>query len=101
MANPEEALRYLQFAERAGSLEYIELQVKGRSLRARMMVRRGVFEDAEGLARKAAEVADRTDFLNLRGDALVDLADVLFAAGKPESLRCPRAHQMLTEPVRA
>jgi tetratricopeptide (TPR) repeat protein len=45
----------------------------------------GRVDEAETLAREAAELARGTDFLNLRGDTLVDLAEILTLAGKPEN----------------
>jgi tetratricopeptide (TPR) repeat protein len=80
----EEALAYTQFAERVASLDDAELQVRGRALRAKLMSRRGMFDVAEGQAREAVRLAHGTDFLNLRGDVHVELAEVLRLAGKPE-----------------
>jgi tetratricopeptide (TPR) repeat protein len=45
--------------------------------RARALARLGQTDEAIGLARDAVDLADQTDSLNLRGDALLDRADVL------------------------
>ena len=41
-------------------------------------------EQIEGLAREAVQVAAKTDFLNDRADALIDLAEILALAGRRE-----------------
>jgi tetratricopeptide (TPR) repeat protein len=43
----------------------------------------GRVDEAEALAREAVELARGTDCLNLRGDTLVDLAEILSLAGRP------------------
>lgn len=48
--------------------------------RARVLARQG-HPDAEAVAREAVALADTTDFLDLRGDSRVALADVLHRAG--------------------
>jgi Flp pilus assembly protein TadD len=57
------------------------------ALRATMLARRGELEEAERLGREAVNWSQRTDFLNWRGDVLLDLAEVLRAAGKPDEAR--------------
>ena len=44
---------------------------------ARLLARRGEHAEAERLAREGVELAARTDFLSLHGDAWADLAHVL------------------------
>ena len=51
-----------------------------RATRARLLARQG-HADAESVAREAVALADTTDFLELRGDCRVALADVLRRAG--------------------
>ena len=51
-----------------------------RAARARLLARQGQ-ADAEAVAREAVGLADTTDFLELRGDCRVALADVLRRAG--------------------
>ncbi len=55
-----------------------------RGVQARILARRGRLEEAEALAREAVSLAKQTDFLVDRGDALVDLAHVVQAAGRTQ-----------------
>ena len=48
-----------------------------RGPRAKVLARRGELDAAERLAREAVSLAGQTDFLNLHGNALLDLATVL------------------------
>ena len=57
-------------------------QMLWRQVQARVQAHRGEPAEAERLAHEAVAIADRTDALNLQGDALCDLADVLAAAGR-------------------
>jgi len=50
-----------------------------RSVHAKVLARRGDVQTAELLAREAVELAERTDALNQRAQALLDLAEVLRA----------------------
>ena len=45
---------------------------------------RGQHAEAEQLAREAVAITEPTDALNLQGDALCDLAEVLHAAGRTD-----------------
>jgi class 3 adenylate cyclase/tetratricopeptide (TPR) repeat protein len=60
----------------------LEPQVGWRCVRARVLASRGEFDDAEALARQAVALIHPTEFLDLQADALVDLAEVLGAAGR-------------------
>ena len=51
-----------------------------RSVGARASTR-GRHQDAEALAREASSLASETDDVNMRADTLLDLAEVLRAAG--------------------
>ena len=57
--------------------EDLTTQVQWRGPMARLLARRGERPEAERLAREGVEIAARTDFLSLHGDALADLAHVL------------------------
>ena len=64
----------------------MEWQIRHRSLRAKLLARRGSQDEADTLAREAVSLARQTDFLNFHAEALVDLAEVLTLAGRgPES----------------
>jgi class 3 adenylate cyclase/tetratricopeptide (TPR) repeat protein len=60
-------------------------QVMWRGVRARILARRGRLAEAEALAREAVRLAEPTDLIVIRGDALLDLADVLDAAARPRA----------------
>ena len=53
-------------------------------MQALVDARRGQHTQAEQLAREAVTISERTDGLNLQGDALCDLAEVLHAAGRSD-----------------
>jgi predicted ATPase/class 3 adenylate cyclase len=78
----------LQEADRAASLsestaaeDDLASQVSWRSARARILAASGATDDACACALTAAELAQRTDDVNMHADALGDLAEVLLAAG--------------------
>jgi hypothetical protein len=68
-------------SELAGAEDDVSTQVLGRSARARILAARGLGEEAEALAREAVARAESTDDLNMRGDALVNLGEVLRSHG--------------------
>ena len=53
-----------------------------RQARGKLLARRGELEEGERLAREAVALAEETDMLNVHGDALLDLAEVLALAGR-------------------
>ena len=55
-----------------------------RQVLALVEAHRGNYAEAERLAREAAAIADSTDGLNMQGDALCDLGEVLHAAGRAD-----------------
>ena len=61
-------------------------QIRWRRVRARVLARRAEIQAAEALAREALAIAEATDFVNERADALIDLSHVL-----EESRRCDEA----------
>jgi class 3 adenylate cyclase/DNA-binding SARP family transcriptional activator/tetratricopeptide (TPR) repeat protein len=58
-------------------------QILARGVRARLLAARGEVDRAEAVAREAVAIAARTEFLNFRADALVDLAVVLGQGLRP------------------
>jgi hypothetical protein len=77
----DEALALAEVAEaHAGDLT---TQVRWRTARARVMVRRGRGALAERLIREGVSVAEQTDSTDLRASALVWAADVRREAGRP------------------
>jgi tetratricopeptide (TPR) repeat protein len=80
----EEAERYTRTSETAASKDDLVTQMLWRGTRAKIRARRGAPVEAERLAREAVALAERTDVLNMRGLAVVDLAEVLLFAGRFE-----------------
>ncbi len=64
--------------------EDVSAQIVWRGVKAKVLARRGETYEADALAREAVELAAGTDFLTYHADALVDLAEVLDAAGRAE-----------------
>jgi class 3 adenylate cyclase/tetratricopeptide (TPR) repeat protein len=62
-------------------------QAQWRAVRAKVLARRGELMVAEALAREAVELSTATDQLQLQGDTLLDLAEVLGMAGSTEESR--------------
>jgi hypothetical protein len=62
-------------------------QVLHRLTRARLAAAAGRPAEGEDLAREALAIVEETDLLDLHGDALLDLAAVLRAAGREEEAR--------------
>jgi class 3 adenylate cyclase/tetratricopeptide (TPR) repeat protein len=71
-------------AARAAAGDDIVTQAIWRGVKAKLLAREGRLEKAEALARGAVEMVEPTDLLTHRGDALLDLAEVL-SAQSPES----------------
>ena len=59
-------------------------QLRWRSVQAKVLARRGEFEEAETLSREALAIAAGTDWHRMHADALVDLAEVLRLAGRAD-----------------
>jgi tetratricopeptide (TPR) repeat protein len=66
-------------AARAAAGDDIVTQAIWRGVKAKLLARDGRFEKAEPLARGAVAMVEPTDLLTHRGDALLDLAEVLAA----------------------
>ena len=79
----EEAEPLAQLGRELGVEEDVATQMLWRQVQALVHAHRGEHAEAEALARKAVAIAERTDGLNMQGDALCDLAEVLASAGRP------------------
>jgi DNA-binding SARP family transcriptional activator/tetratricopeptide (TPR) repeat protein len=64
-------------SERTAAAEDFPTQVLWRGVRAKLLCRDGRLDEAEALAREAVGLAEPTDLLTMRADALVGLAEVL------------------------
>ena len=73
----EAAFELAAIARDGTPTEDLTTQVQWRGPMARLLARRGEQTEAEQLAREGVELAARTDFLSLQGDAWADLAHVL------------------------
>jgi tetratricopeptide (TPR) repeat protein len=83
----DEARRFCELSEELGASGDVLTQTISRSVRARVLAKDGRFDEAEGLIREAIALIGKTDFLNHRGDALIDLAEILQEAARPEDAR--------------
>lgn len=63
-------------SEKTAAPDDLASQVEWRGPRAKVLARRGEFDAACRVAQESVDLARQTDFLNLHGDALMDLADV-------------------------
>ncbi len=77
-----EAFEATALSERTAAVDDFASQVGWRSIRAKVLARRGELEEAEALARAALTLVGGTDYIGMHGDTLLDLAVVLKAAGK-------------------
>jgi class 3 adenylate cyclase/tetratricopeptide (TPR) repeat protein len=81
LGHDAQAERFASFTEEAAGAADLVPQVLWRRARARLEARSGDRDHALALAREAVERTARTDYLDLRGDTLVVLAEVLAARG--------------------
>ena len=78
----EEAERFTHISQELGPLDDYATQVEWRGTRAKLLALRGELDPAVALAEEAVAMAADTDYLNLQGDALKDLAEVLTLGGR-------------------
>jgi class 3 adenylate cyclase/tetratricopeptide (TPR) repeat protein len=77
----DEAERCSAVSEELGASDDLYNEAIWRGVRAKVFAARGDFTGAESLGREAVDIADRTDYFELRADARLDLAEALRAAG--------------------
>jgi class 3 adenylate cyclase/tetratricopeptide (TPR) repeat protein len=80
----DEAERLAQLGRELGSEHDVVTQALWRQVQALIHSDRGQHTQAEQLAREAVSITEHTDILDLQGDALCDLAEVLAAAGRSD-----------------
>ena len=78
----EEAEQLTRVSEGAADPDDVTSQSGWRSVRALALARRGMTEEAVSLAREAVMIMERTDLLDSRAEALLDLAEVLRLGGR-------------------
>jgi ATP/maltotriose-dependent transcriptional regulator MalT len=71
----------------AASPEDVTSQMFWRALRAKVLATRGATSEAERLARDAVELGRKADCIDMQGDVLMDLSEVLRLAGRPHAAR--------------
>jgi predicted ATPase/class 3 adenylate cyclase/DNA-binding winged helix-turn-helix (wHTH) protein len=86
-----EAERFAQLSDELAAVDDLLTQMLWRGVQARILAGRGRLEEAERLGRESVALAERTDFINHRGDALVDFAIVLRQAGRLDDARAALA----------
>jgi tetratricopeptide (TPR) repeat protein len=77
-----EAQEWCAVAASAGAPDDILTQVIWRGVKAKILAHEGRVEAAEALAREAVDLVQATDLLLWRGDAMLDLAEVLRLASR-------------------
>src|SRR5439155_11822454 len=80
----DEAMLATLMSEHASAPDDVAAQMAWRGLRAKILAIRREHVAAERLARDAVSEGESTDFLSLRGDALMDLAIVLIEEDKEQ-----------------
>ena len=80
----DEAERFTHVSEELGPIDDLATQVEWRGTRAKVLARLGDHERAVALADEAVALASDTDYLNLQGDVLMDLAEVLSLGGRAD-----------------
>jgi class 3 adenylate cyclase/tetratricopeptide (TPR) repeat protein len=78
----DQAEEFTRTCERIAAPDQLDAQVRWRSIRAIALARRGESVEAERLARDAVYRVGKTDQLDSRAEAHVDLAEVLRLAGR-------------------
>lgn len=78
----DDAEELTRTCERLAAPDQADAQIKWRSIRAIAIARRGEHNEAEQLAREAVYLAGKTDQLDSRAEAHVDLAEVLLLSGR-------------------
>ena len=80
----DEAERLARISEEAGASDDAASQVMLLGIRAKVDARKGDLDRAESQARRAVQLANATDALNMRGDAYMDLAEVVLLGARPK-----------------
>jgi class 3 adenylate cyclase/tetratricopeptide (TPR) repeat protein len=77
----DEAERFTRASEEAASPDDVLSQAGWRGVQGKLLARRGKPEEALAIARESVSLATPTDYLDLRGKAAMDLAEVLELTG--------------------
>jgi class 3 adenylate cyclase/tetratricopeptide (TPR) repeat protein len=80
----DEAEELARQAEEAGGADDVETQRLSLAVKAKVLARRGETAEAESLAQSAVELLAPTDALVAKAEVMLDLAEVLELAGRPD-----------------
>jgi tetratricopeptide (TPR) repeat protein len=78
----DEAEDLLSASAAAGADDDVTTQVLGRAIQAKLLARHAQLNEAEVVAREAVALAAETEYVDLRGDSLLALGEVLRLAGR-------------------
>ncbi|HEY6707471.1 MAG TPA: adenylate/guanylate cyclase domain-containing protein [Actinomycetota bacterium] len=87
LGRPAEALQVAMASRAIAAHDDLFAQVRWRGAAARSLAGQGQVAEAERLAAEAVEIAEPTDVLSMRADALLDQAAGAAAAGRPGDAR--------------
>ena len=87
----QEAEDFARRSEELAAADDLLTQVLWRGVRSRTLAARGRLDEAERLAREAVVLGEKSDFVNHRGDALMDLGIVLREAGRADQAQAALA----------
>jgi class 3 adenylate cyclase/tetratricopeptide (TPR) repeat protein len=79
----DEADEFTRVSEELAARDDVSSQFRWRGVKGKILASRGRFEEGETLVREAIELIGGSDDINSRGEALMDLVDVLRLAGRP------------------
>jgi class 3 adenylate cyclase len=85
LGRPEEAWTLTREAEAAAAADDVSAQIAWRTVRARLLARRGEIAAAKRVGAEAVDLAARTDWLSDHADALLSQGEVQRMAGEGES----------------
>ena len=97
LGRDDEAERFTWISEQTSAPDDVNSEVEWRSARAKVLAGRGALAEAETLAREAVRLAMGTDFLEVQGNALMDLAAVLGRHDQPGAAAAIRQALVLHE----
>ena len=90
----DEAELRIEISKRATATEDVQAQIGWRTVRAKVLARRGRLPEAEALAREALELAKVTDGIGMHAAVLRDLAEVLALAGREREAAAARVEAL-------
>jgi len=80
----QEADEFARRGREAAATGDVISQITWRGVTAKVLARSGRFAEAEALAREGVDLAQATDWLEIHGNALMDLAEVVRVAGRSD-----------------